>query len=244
MQIPCCFLTRPEADWGAETIASFERLFAQALEDRGAAIDYRLPAPKWQFLCHLCEHKAIVLHGSGETEITELAPRQSADAAEFGNRRAVYAASDGIWAMYFAIVDRRRVTSLINACVRVAEPSGRSGPYYFFSVNRDALPYNPWRSGMIYLLPRHSFEPQPLQQYRGAMVEIAQWASRVPVKPLAKLAVAPEDFPFLGQIRPHDPAVIQARAAADPEGFPWLDEEVRFPSKPAREGADPTVTAQ
>jgi hypothetical protein len=229
MQIPSCFLTQPEADWGAETIASFERLCTQFLEDRGAAIDYRLSAPKWQFLCHLCEQKEIVLHGSGETEITELEPRQSNDAAEFGNRRAIYAASDGIWAIYFAIVDRRRVTSLLNGCARVVEPSGRSGPYYFFSVNGDALPYHPWRSGTIYLLPRHSFEAQPLQPYRGALIEIAQWASHVPVKPLAKLAIEPEDFPFLEQIRPHDPEVIRARAAVDPDGFPWLDEEGLIP---------------
>jgi hypothetical protein len=230
IQIPSYFLAQPEADWGEDTLTSFERLFDQALENPGAVIHYRLPAPKWQFLCHLCEQKEIVLHGSGETEIAELDPRQSNDATEFGNRRAIYAASDGIWAMYFAIIDRRRVTSLNNSCYRVIEPSGRSGPYYFFSVNGDALPYNPWRRGMIYVLPRHSFEPQPLQEYRGAVVEIAQWASHVPVKPLAKLAVGPEDFPFLGQIRPHDPAVVRARAVADPEGFPWLDEEEVLPS--------------
>jgi hypothetical protein len=99
-----------------------------------------------------------------------------------------------------------------------------SGAYYFFSINRDALPHNPWRDGTIYLLPRDSFEPQPVQTYRGAAVEVAQWASLAPVRPLAKLSVGPEDFPFLDQIRPHDPAVIRDRARADPDGFPWLDE--------------------
>jgi hypothetical protein len=53
-------------------------------------------------------------------------------------------------------VDRKRyVRSLINACFRVVEKDGsQSDPYYFFSVNADALPHRPWRSGTIYILPR------------------------------------------------------------------------------------------
>jgi hypothetical protein len=226
MQLPSYFLPQPAADWDSNTIASFEQLFAQIMKQgQGAVIDYRLPAPKWQFLCYLCDRRSIVLHGSGGAEIAEFEPRQSNDVAGFGNRRAVYAASDGIWAIYFAIVDRcNYVTSLINGCFRVLEPEGRSGPRYFFSINRDAPPHHPWRDGTVYLLPRDSFEPQPLQEYRGAAIEIAQWASLVPVRPLAKLAVGPGDFPFLDQIRSHDWAVTRDRARADPEGFPWLDE--------------------
>src|SRR5262249_6908784 len=104
-------------------------------------------------------------------------------------------------------------------------PDRRSVPYYFFSINGDALPHSPWRNGTIYLLPGDSFEQQPRQLYRGFEIEPAQWASLTPVKPLAKLAVHPEDFPFLAQIVPHNPAVLRERALADPEGFPWLDEE-------------------
>ncbi len=83
------------------------------------------------------DHKEIVLHGSGRSDIREFVPRQSSDATEFGNRRAVYAASDGIWPIYFAVVDRDGpVTSLMNACVRVVGADGsRSKRYYFFSIN-------------------------------------------------------------------------------------------------------------
>lgn len=42
------------------------------------------------------------------------------------------------------------------------------------------------------------------------------------VRPLARLRVVPEDFPFLRQVRGHDKKVIDERAAADPNGFPWL----------------------
>ncbi len=237
MQLPSYYLPRPDADWGAETIASFEQLYTQAVEPgTGEWIDYRLPAPKWQFLCHLCDRRHVVLHGSGNPDIAEFEPRQSNDMNAFGNRRAVYAASDGIWAMFFAIADRDHgVTSLGSACFHVVEPGQESGPhsgtysgtysgpYYLFSINGDALPHAPWRNGTIYILPGETFERQPHVRLRGVEVDSAQWASLVPVRPLARLAVAPEDFPFLAQIHPHDPAVIRERALADPDGFPWVD---------------------
>jgi hypothetical protein len=123
-------------------------------------------------------------------------------------------------------MDRDRyVRSLSNACFREVAPDGtRSEPYYFFSINGDALPHQPWRQGTIYLLPRATFEQQPLLTMGGDRFEIAQWASLVPVRPLARLAVDPQDFPFLSQIYPHDPAVMRERATRDPDGFPWLDE--------------------
>ena len=41
------------------------------------------------------------------------------------------------------------------------------------------------------------------------------------VRPLAKLAVAPEDFPFLQQIRGHDDERLQDYATALQTGSPW-----------------------
>jgi hypothetical protein len=44
-----------------------------------------------------------------------------------------------------------------------------------------------------------------------------------PVKPLAKFRVRPENFPFLSEIRGQDDEVLAQRAAANPDGFPWVD---------------------
>ena len=230
MHIPSYFLPRPTEPLDDIRIAAFETLYAEIEQNgTGGVIDYTLSAPKWQFLCYLADNKEIVLHGSGSADIETFEPRQSNDIGEFGNRCAVYAASDGIWPIYFAIVDRERyVRSLMNGCFRVIEEKERQGPYYFFSINGDALPHRPWRNGTIYLLPRASFEQQSREFSRGQEIEIAQWASLVPVRPLAKLSVTPEDFPFLAQIHPHDPDVVYERAAANPDGFPWLDEEHTF----------------
>ena len=217
-------------DLNGEKVAAFERLFADITERSKQGeivdIDYDLPAPKWQFLNWLCDTKDVLVHGSGNSDIEEFEPRQSDDVFEFGNRRAVYAASDGIWAMYFAIVDRDGpVRSLMNACVRLIDEDGsRSDPYYFFSINGDALPLDPWRQGTIYLLPRDTFEQEPPSEMRGIPYETQQWASLVAVKPIGKIAAGPEDFPFLSQMYPHDPEVIRERATRDPEGFPWFDD--------------------
>jgi hypothetical protein len=145
MTLPQFALPRPPATFDPDTVASFERLLAEAVEHGPIAhIEYTAPAPKWQFLCYLCEHKGIVLHGSGDPNIAELEPRKATDVNEFGNRQAVYAADDGIWPMFFAIVDRDRpLTSLVNSCYRVIGPAQFSGSYYFFSIDADDLPGSP-----------------------------------------------------------------------------------------------------
>ncbi len=227
--LPSYFLPRPPMTLDAATLADFEDLFASSIaRGKSASIDYRLSAPKWQFLCYLADTKLMVLHGSGDPTIATFEPRQSNDTNAFGNRRAVYGARDGLWPMYFAIVDRGQYRmALMNAAMRVMEPPGLAGSFYFFSVgsaNPDVvLPDRPWRAGTVYLLPADTFERQEVEQLHGLDIESMQVASLVPVRPLAKLAIEPDDFPFLHQIRRHDPATIRERALADPEGFPWLD---------------------
>lgn len=224
--MPHYWLRRPELRRDRETLAAVDRLLANALE-RGPdrPIDYTLDLPRWQFLCHAVERTNLVLHGSGDPGIERFEPRQPADTLEFSSRRAVFAAADGLWPMYFAILDRdRHPMMLCNSCVRLNEGTGQlSDPYYFFSISETALQRQPWRAGMVYLLPADSFEPQPPLAVGDVQVHIAQAASPVPAKPLAKLAVGPGDFPFLDRIRGHRDDQLQARIAADPGGFPWLD---------------------
>jgi hypothetical protein len=192
----------------------------------GAEIVYTLAAPRWQFLCWLTDTQDVLLHGSGNPAIAEFEPRQSNDTDEFGNRKAVYAASDGLWAMYFALMDRdRHVQILVNDAVRLVGLDGqRSAPYYFFGISGPALSAAPWRPGMIYILPRASFAQQEPRELGEQVVESPQWASLVPVAPLARLAITPEDFPFLAQIHRYDLAVLRDHLRDNPDGFPWLEE--------------------
>ena len=227
MKLPGYWLERPAGEPDLDTRRGFDRLLSAALASgQNPAIDYALPAPRWQFLCHAAEQHDVALHGSGDPGITLFEPRQSVDLNPFGSQKAVYAASDGIWAMFFAIVDRdRQAMSVNNACIRLVDGAGGgSGPFYFFSVSRAALAGRPWRSGTVYLLPRATFAGQPAVPFGAGQAQVAQLASPEPVRPLARLAVTPGDFPFLGQIRGHDDDRLEEYATALQTGAPWPGE--------------------
>jgi hypothetical protein len=221
--LPDYWLTRPNTDFDKSAQVAFDELLDSTLGvGECPSIDFTLPWPKWQFLCYLADHFDIALHGSGNPTIALFEPRQSNDLNEFGNQKAIYAASDGLWAMFFAIVDRDRVESITNACVSLVDDIGSlHGPYYVFSVSQSALPSQPWRTGTVYLLPRSTFTLQPPMSFGSNQVHIAQLASFVPVQPVAKLTVTPEDFPFLMQIRGHDDQRLQEYATALQTGAPW-----------------------
>jgi hypothetical protein len=76
-------------------------------------------------------------------------------------------------------------------------------------------------TGTLYLLPRQTFQAQPPLPFGSSQVHIAQLASPVPVQPLARLTVAPADFPFLAQIRGHDDQRLEEYAVALQTGAPW-----------------------
>jgi hypothetical protein len=223
MILPDYWLTQPAVNFDRAIQNAFDELFNATINTSGcASIEYTLPYPKWQFLCYLADHRDIALHGSGDPNIALFEPRQSKDLNEFGNQKAVYAASDGLWAMFFAVVDRDRVGSITNACVHLADEAGTlHGPYYVFSVSKSALPSQPWRTGTVYLLPRSTFITQSSMPFGSYQVHFAQLASFEPVQPLAKLAIAPEDFPFLTQIRGHEDERLQEYARALQTGAPW-----------------------
>lgn len=222
MKLPDYYLARPVC-WSEADAGEFAQLYdEQVRPGTGVTIDYGLTAPKWQFLCWLTECRDLLLHGSGHPGLTRLEPRAANDASEFGAQEAVFAASDGIWAMFFAIVNRPVVSSLVNGSFVLWHPPSPAS-YYYFSINDDAFDGEPWRPGVVYLLPRDRFVRQPDEEEFGMRVEVNQWASLQPVAPLAVLEVSPEDFPFLDQVNAHDVDVLSVRAAANPSGFPWRD---------------------
>jgi hypothetical protein len=137
----------------------------------------------------------------------------------------VYAAGDGIWPMFFAIVDRSNYSmTIVNAAIRLESPAGElSEPYYFFSMTASVLAQQPWREGVIYILPRAGFEAQAGDTMGEYRIHTHQWASLAPVHPLAKIKVSPADFPFLAQVRGQDDDVLAARYQANPDGFPWAE---------------------
>ncbi len=221
MEILDHYLSRPELNLSPEKQSAFENLWDAA--GHGELFDYHLPYPKWQFLSYLCDTKPVILHGSQLSELPTVQPRQANDIRAFANQRAIYATTDGIWVIYFAILDRKNhPMSLYNACFRFQDAVDLwSDPYYFFSISHSALKHSPWISGTIYILPRESFNKEPNQQIMGVTVDFPHWVSTSPAEPIAKLTVGPEDFPFLAQIHGHDDDLLAKLVKEDPDGFPW-----------------------
>lgn len=224
-QLPSYWLLRASYEINEATRTEFDALLEKAASDPPTVIDYRLSAPKWAFLCYAAEERGFALHGSLNGGITRFEPRQPSDLRAFGAQKAVYAASDGIWPMYFAILDRQRYpTSMINACIRIKSPDGEiSPPYYFFSVGKHVIEQHPYTRGSVYLLPREPFMPEPPIPFGEASVYTAQLASLEPVEPCARLEISPEDFPFLEQMRAHDDDRLEEYATALNGGLPWPD---------------------
>jgi hypothetical protein len=215
-------LPRPPLDLSPEKRRAFDDVW-QAVSS-GGFIDYQLPYPKWQFLSYICESRDLVLHGSARKDIDTVEPRKANDVRAFSNQQAIYATTDGIWVIYFAMLDRQKYPglSLFNSCLQVRISAEElSDPLYFFSITHSVLVQEPWCEGATYILPRRSFEREASQQVQGMEIVFPHWISTEAVDPLGRLQVGPDDFPFLSQIHGHNDEKLVQLATAHPDGFPW-----------------------
>lgn len=222
MEILNYLLSRPPYEMTPEKVEAFDALYQSATA--GGFVNYHLPYPKWQFLTYLCENYPLVLHGSPHQMIDVVEPRLAVDVREFSNQRAIYATTDGIWVIYFAIIDRLGFpqVSLFNSCLKARISTDQfSDPFYFFSITHSVLVQNPWRTGAVYIIPRNTFEQEAPQHIMGMEITFPHWISTLPARPEAKLLVDPLDFPFLSQIHGHNDEKLTHLARTDPSGFPW-----------------------
>jgi len=228
--LPDYWLERPPLDVNSSTRAAIEDFLSRGqpqagdgLLDVDAIVHGSGGVTPWHFLSALAERREIAFHGTGDPNIASFEPREPIDFAPFGHQKAVFATTDPIWAMYYAIVDRDRYRlTLANGCILLVDAEGRPGlPHYFFSITGDALREQPWRTGYVYFLPAETFVAQPAETYADRTARVPQLASPVAVTPFARLRVTPEDFPFLAQIRGHEDSRLGEYAQAVMAAAPW-----------------------
>jgi hypothetical protein len=165
---------------------AFDQLLAATPD--GGDVAYHLPQPKWWFL-HYAVGSGLLLHGTNEGDIEELGTRAQDDA--FGAPVvAVFASDDAIWPLYFATVRRE---ALSHGYINWAEHV-RGSSRYVFSIGADPAAPGSWSDGTIYLVPGESF------RRTGSSRELVSEAA---VRPRARLAVTPADFPFRPQTVQH-----------------------------------------
>jgi hypothetical protein len=179
----------------AERLAAFNATYQKALARPGDFIEYTLPYPKHEFLDFLVATKDVVLHGSSHSNISELKPQlANCKSKKFGNLNGVYATRDSVLPIFYAIRDRKKMKGRTES--GYSEQEGRKT--YNFAVNsQSVLDSHPWSDGVVYILPKKAFE----QGTNNEGYPIDEFISRVPVTPIAKLRVTPEDFDYLNQVR-------------------------------------------
>jgi HEAT repeat protein len=171
--------------------AAFAALYDRTLgAASGNTVAYDLPYPKYEFLCYLADEQQLLLHGSNRTDLDILAPiRWATDPSAYANINGVYADPDGLRPFYFAIVNRQQLLGgLKNTFLWGADGDAPQRKYYQLAIDAESLWQAPWTDGMVYVLPRDTFE------------EATEWTSRLPVRPLIKVPVTPAEFPLLNDI--------------------------------------------
>jgi hypothetical protein len=165
-------------------------------------IEYHLPYPKVDFLNYICDWRGFVAHGSITQDYSVLRPvRKSTDTSEFGTRQQIFCSPDGIWAIWFAILDKSKCHLTENGCVRLGRGQKRI-KYYHFDLPEANKNDPPFSDGMIYIAQATDFPTRhhyPMLDWLDA--EIEEWGSVSPVTPLVRLHVTPQDFPYLDKVQ-------------------------------------------
>ncbi len=196
----------PELELTPAKRASFDALLQSCLaRGDGDWISYDLPYPKHEFVQYVSQQDIVIFHGSNNHEITTFKPVRTSmelhDESGRGNLQAIYGTHEGLWSMFFGIVDRPRLRgSIRNGVQYFQNRQGEKLSVYTFSINQEQLAERPFTTGALYFLPRETFVRLKLTEESYAN----EWASEKPVQPYAKLLIEPEDFPFLAQIGGHD----------------------------------------
>lgn len=180
----------------------FESLAQKMDSARGGIIEFACRWSKVDFLEFMVRRHSIILHGSN-LWLEHLEPRPANCASHaFGSNNGVYAVSDPILPMFYAIKNRRREAGpLFQGRARSGFRTLRSGQRaYNFQVSREMVNLRPWTRGFVYLLTRDGF----IEDVDENGVGVGEWLSLAPVQAIGALEVCPDDFPFMNQVKALD----------------------------------------
>jgi hypothetical protein len=176
--------------------AALDELIAAAHGGDGTIDAATCSFPAYELLTHLALEHGLLLHGSNDVSLSVLEPRPAHD---FGTELpAVVATDDGIWPLFYAVVDRQRVDGVFTACLHVGRPP-RLRRLYLFATGGDPS----WTQGAVYALPRGGFRREWGRE----------WVSVEPVAPLLRVLVAPADFPLRDDVLAAPDGFVGLRAS-------------------------------
>ncbi|MCR8642023.1 hypothetical protein NV379_05075 [Paenibacillus sp. N1-5-1-14] len=156
-------------------------------------IKYDFPYPKYRFLQYLSVQGQYVFHGSNNRNIDQFEPHEQ---TLYNGQltKAVFASTDPIWAIFFAVFNRSR---LIGSFRNGSIIAGKNR-YHYFSLNDSTMNNKPWTEGVVYIFPRYKFNKSS-----QGKVHFDEWICDEPVTPVGKLAVNLSDFYYKNKVATH-----------------------------------------
>ncbi|CAM3603598.1 hypothetical protein [Marinicrinis lubricantis] len=188
------FYRSPSVEMDIEQEQYFENLLNHMRLYPHKPITATLRYPKHHFLHYLSHQLDVVFHGSNHIDIERFEPREQ---TLYNGQwtKSVFATTDPIWPMFYAVLDRAKVQgSFRNGCL-----VHKKKRYHFYSLNPSTMRSSPWTCGMLYILPKASFTMAGKGKLR-----FDEWVSSVPVKPIGRIQIHPEDFFFIDKISTHE----------------------------------------
>lgn len=168
----------------------FESLYQQITTSENVFVIENIEGQsKVDFLKFLADKGEFLFHGTNSAEIEELEPRQAnCRAKNFGNLNAVYATTDPVLPIYHSVFNRKYFSGVHS--------SGVKNDKYIFKIDGVFNDKKVWTDGCVYILDKSKFEQGT--DDNGELID--EFASIEPVKPLVKMLVTPEDFPYLDEV--------------------------------------------
>lgn len=188
------YLPVPDDQFDTESEAEFDSILSLALSSASnGIIDYRSPRPKHEFLGYLAAYHRLLLHGSNTPDIDVVEPWSDAT-DNWSAQKAVYAASDGVMPIFYAVANRGEPGMVRDIRrIKVTTDDGPARHFYHVLLTPTPAVTPTCSSGMVYVLPRGPFRPYRDREGRSS----SEWISQRPVRPLARISVSPSDFPIL-----------------------------------------------
>ena len=138
-----------------------------------------------------------LLHGSNRATLACLEPQlANCGVKAFGNQIAIYACEDEMIALFFAIRRKGSRFGVVRTTIHLIQTREDISREYSFGISGGLAHNNPWTSGAVYLFARDGFD----QYVDESGAPSLEWAAYRPVRPVARIAVGPEDFPLLSHV--------------------------------------------
>lgn len=210
----------PEPAWTQDILNQCEAIYERMPNDVAIPDQWFSDIEKWVFLEYVLHFRHILLVGSNEANVERLAPLRLSSNLDGWNRPRYFAFASSIEAIFHAVLDSSRLTSLdcpTQCTVSLPFTGINEQPKQFYiGLDYRALPEGLWRHGTVYLYRAFDFP--------GDYIDRPFWTEE-PIRPLARLNVGPLDWPMLGHVSGID-LVSQTKRQWDTyAGFPWPNDQ-------------------